>query len=351
MDYITDRSNRHLLHINNLIQAPAYVKQASVDADEAAKLPAHVFADTARREFPLDSAGHTYLSYAYCKSAGVTDAAILAKIKSATARFPELAADLDEFDRAFAASVKRAGSEPRHAIYVDFGTAKSASTNPMEKLGGVHGFYPINNPVEISDAATKMANESHKLPLSLFVQGCKALVKAASEHPLNSRLPAMVERYGVERLPDLEFVKQQAVHRQRLTGDNVYLEIAESIGQDPDRAQADWAELWIDADAHNGVKYAKSALDPYVILNSGIAKAAFDREVNKWTLVHGATVPVDALTAISEDSLTANFPAKEAAAVRATLAKSASLSGPDLAAELQALPAPVQQTLLKLVLR
>ena len=351
MDFINDRSGRHLLRINALLDVPDYVKTASVDADGVASLPAHLFVDEAHREFPVDTDGHAYLSQAYCLSAGIKDKFILDGVKQASARFPQVAADIAKLEAKLDESIKSGSTQiqPQFAVYVDFGPGVPDSEIEHVKSGGVRGFYPINDAFEVTESAVKLGNDAHRLPKELFVEGCQALYKAASNFGCKSQLPKTINEYGLERLPDYEFVKQQAEARKSLTGDDVYLELAASAEEDADHSSNQWAELWMQADTQHGVKYAKHTLDPYQIFHSGIPVEAFDRELDKWTLVKGAAVPVAALKAISEDSLNAAMTKSAADAVRAAIAKSAAVSGAVLANELSALDPAVQRALLKLV--
>ena len=351
MDFITDRSARHMLRINNLIEVPAYVKSASIDPESTADLPDHLFADEAHREFPLDTPGHVYLSAAYCKSASVKNKFVAASIKAAVARLPEVQADLQKLSDAMDASIKSSSvaQQPQFAVYVDFGPGDPQSDIETVKSGGVRGFYPINDAFETTEAAVKLGNESHQMPMELFVEGCQAICKAASAFRCMNQLPKKILTYGVERMPDYEFVKQQAVQRRDLTGDEVYLEIAASADVDTDHDSNEWAELWMHADTKHGVKYARHTLDPYQIFHSGMPKAAFERELASWTLLAGVPVPVAALAALKPDSLNQALSKQASEAVQAIVAKAANTAGDVLTNELATLDKPVQNAILKLV--
>lgn len=352
MDFIKDRSGRHLLRVNSLLQVPDYVKQSSVDLDDVAGIPDNLFADSFRRDFPIDSPGHVYLSQAYCLSAGIEDPGVLRNIKAAARLFPELENDLKALDAAFTAQVKSAATadQARFAVYVDFGEGNPEAKTASEKKGGVGGFYPINNFDELIDSSVRLGNDFHNIPMSLFVEGCQTIVKAAASVDLPvSQLPRMVQLYGVERMPDHEFVELQANARSRSTGDDVYQEIAKAAAADDSHNPAQWAELWMDADFQNGVQYGKYTLDPHQIFNSGVKKEAFDQELDKWTLLAGAAVPVEALRAISPATLTRQFPKVAAEKISGILVKSAKMTGAELTVVLEELDRPVQLALLKIV--
>lgn len=332
-----------MLRLNSLIEVPNYVKSAAVDAEGLATVPDHLFADEARREFPIDTAGHTYLSHAYCLSAGAGDKYIRASIKQAMTRFPEIAADVRALEEKITSAEMGEDKSGAYAVYVDFG-----GTPDGVKTAGVKGFYPVNTPDQILESAQKLGNDFHNIPRALFVEGCQAICKAASAQGIETRLPRAVVQYGIEREPDFEFVKQQAANRAERTGDQVYIEIAASMEQDPADVNK-WAELWSDADSQHGIKYAKHTLDPYLILHSGTPKAVVERELDQWALVKGAAVPVAALKALKEASVQAVLPEAEAEKVTTLLKSAAVSSGSTLTNALAELQAGTQTALLKLV--
>jgi len=66
MDQLTDNSHRVLIAIADERELPEYVNQLDLLEKEAAsQLDDELFADIARRQFPLDSQGNTWLSAAY----------------------------------------------------------------------------------------------------------------------------------------------------------------------------------------------------------------------------------------------------------------------------------------------
>ena len=343
MDFITDLSGRHLLNISKVAQVPEFVKSASVDAESIAALPDHLFADTARREFPLDDAGHVFLSQAYCLSAGVKDANILARIKSAARLFPEVEAELPKLEVAFSEFEKSASTEPPlYAVYIDFG-----SEDGVKKASGVRGFYDISNSDNVQAAAYRIGEDKHRLPVEVFSAGCREICKAAAQHGVLSTLSPTVKAYGVERLPDFEFVKQQAAQRVELTKVASYQDIADSAEADP--SAGDWASLWAGLDRENGVKYSKHTLDPYRVFNSGILKSAMDRELSQWALLCNTAVPVAALQAIKAERIDQTF-TKAAADQIKLLLRTKKTANDDLAKGLVSLDLPVQKALLKLAL-
>ena len=343
MDFITDLSGRHLLNINKVAQVPDFVKCASVDAESISAIPDHLFADTARREFPLDDAGHVYLSQAYCHSAGIKDANIIDRIKKAARLFPEVEAELPKLEAAFSEFEKSASVEqPLFAVYVDFG-----AEDGVKKASGIRGFYDISNPDNVEAAAYRLGEDKHRLPIEVFSGGCREVCKAASQYGILSRLSPTVKSYGIERLPDFEFVKQQAAQRVELTKNAAYRDIADSAEADP--SAGDWAELWAGLDREHQIKYSKHTLDPYRVFNSGILKSAMDRELSQWTLLCDTAVPVAALQAIKGNRIEQTF-TKAAADKIKLLLQTKKTANDDLTKGLVSLDLPVQKALLKLAL-
>jgi len=349
MDFIKDLSGRHLLHLNTLVQVPEFVKQAAVDEETVGQLPDHLFADPTHREFPLDSAGHVYLSHAYCLSAGVKNAHVTERIKLAARLFPELEAELPKLDAAYNDFQKSASAEkPLYAVYIDFGAEQDAKPGMEKKASGVQGFYNISTPDNVREAAQRLGQDKFKLPLEVFSAGCRETCKAAAAHGVLSELSETIKAYGVERLPDFEFVKSQCVQRVEQTGDTTYTDIADSAEADPDAG--DWAGLWTNLDRSHGIKYARHTLDPYRVFNSGILKSAMDQELAQWTLLAGAAVPIAALQAISTDSIDQTFSKTAGDQIKALL-HTKKTANDKIAAGLVSMDLPVQKALLKLALQ
>lgn len=344
MDFIKDRSGRHLIYLNTLVQVPDYVKQATIDSDEIDTLPSHCFANEVSREFPIDNPGHIYLSRAYVLSAGTASAEVQSAIKSAASKFPEMNKDLEGLEAAFQQLVKAASDNRAYAVYVDFGIAKD-SVSPS----GIKGFYPIDDLVATKSSAAKLCNERERIPLELFVDGCRNIVKAASNFGCLKEMPAKVLEYGLQRVPDMEFVKQQAAKRFTQTNDQFYNDLVDSMSADPAREADDWVGLWLDADAQNGVKYAKTTFDPYQILHSGETKQAMEAELDQWTMIHGAAVPVGALKAVATSSWDAAFPKAASEKIQQLLGSSD--NGVVLTQGFADMDAAVQKAVLRVVSR
>ena len=299
------------MRLNSLLDVPEFVKNSSVPEEGLPGLSPHQFADPVKREFPIHTAGHTYLSFAYCKSAGV-NGEILSKVKMAAQKFG-IAAELAKVETAFEGAEKQASApQAKYAVYMDFGPAKPESENVLEKRGGVAAFYPINTEEQVKSAALKLAMQREKIPLELFVDGCRNVVKQAKVLKIaRAMLPRIVDDYGTERIPQFDFLVQQAASRGKLTGDGVYMDIVKSAAaNDEHHSMDEYLELWKQADDQNGVTYTKSVWDPYRIFNSGITVEANEEDLEKYALVGNAAIPVEVLAKVSDEKI-AKFFTKE----------------------------------------
>lgn len=351
MDFISDSSGRHVLRLSTLLTPPDYVKNASILAEDVATLSNGAFAVPHKREFPIDDPGHVWLSYGYCKSANIRDTALLEKL-CAAGDFFGIAADLKALDDAFAQLTKKASHERQFAIHIDFGDPDPASQVAMRKSGGVHGFYPIGTAFEVESSAIKLANEQARIPLELFAEGCRNLVKAAADHGVAlSYLPKRILEYGVERIPAPEVITQFAEMRKAATGDDIYEQIAQAAIANVDgQGSHEWAELWINADRQNGYKAAKHEPDPFLLFNSGPTMAEVDRQIESFVDIHGAPVPVTKVASVREEAVRKWFPKAAAERLIALVKQAATATGSELTAAFSDIEPAVANTFVKRLL-
>lgn len=346
MDFITDQSCRHLLHIDSLLEVPEYVKTSSCDPEDIETLVPKQFADTQHTEFPIDTPGHTYLSYGYYKSAGARNEDILKRINQA-AKAHGIQADLLTLDERLASTVKRASSVKKaFAVELDYG-AGDPEGEGLVKQGGVHGFYPINNEFEVENSATAILEHKHRIPLDVFVAGCREIVKAASVH--NVKLHKTVLNYGIEKFPNYDYVKWAASARTRDTGDPVYVEIAECAETDAETPTEQFIELWQTADDQNNVQYSEFRPDPWDIFNSGMSKAAVEAKTQQWAVLADVPVPVDSVRQFPEAQLDKYFSKESAAKLKEIVKQAATQDGPDLTNSLSSVEPTIQKSFLKLL--
>ena len=350
MDFVKDQSGRHLLRLSQVMQVPEYVKASTVNAEALETLSNAQYGVPHQREFPLDNPGHVFLSYGYYKSANMQTPDLLARILKA-ASFFSIEADLAQIDTALSTLTKEASQAKRYAITIDFGSADATSEVVAIKQGGLQSFYPINTDSEVEQSAIKLANDRHKLPLEVFVQASRNIIKTAREMRLSfDLLPRKVVEYGVERLPHPELVTKIAAGRSAVTQDPLYEDLAKTAIANPEEKSAyDYANLWMQLDRANGYKAAsKHDPDAYQILNSGPTLEQVENEIQKWTVIQNTAVPVEKIAHIRSEDMVRLFP-KKAVEVISQLVKQASagLRGSELVSTIQQMDTGWQRVLLK----
>lgn len=350
MDFITDASGRHILNLDDKLGTPDFVKECAVDEQAVKDLPTHLFADPARREFPLDDAGHVWLGYGYCKSAGVSNPDVLRRLR-VTGTQLGISSELDRIDAAFPTMEKKASAPRRfHALAIDFGPGDANAQDPMVKAGGVVSFYPCNDADDVRTSACQLGNDLGRIPDELFVEASRNLVKAAHELRVPvSVLPSLVGYYGADRLPDVDLLEKTAAERAEQTKDDTYTNLVKAYLD----SNGDWlplAEQWKQADTkHNLQGTLKDFTSCYPLFLSGPIREDYERELAKWAAVGETLVPMSQLAAIPMNSIKAHFPAATASQVSEAV-KLASTDPVAANAALAALPDAAVRPLVKLVL-
>jgi hypothetical protein len=265
------------------------------------------------------------------------------------ASFFTIEADLAKIDDAFNNLTKKASEEKPYALTIDFGPAQPGAENPGVKQGGVHGFYPISNAFEIEQSAVKLANERSRIPLELFAEACRNVVQAAKTAQVATNLlPRSVTVYGVERMPQPDFLLKVAAERTAATGDSIYEDIATSaLDGIEEKSSHDFAELWLQADRLNSYKAAsKNEPDPFQIFNSGITVEEADRQLESWTVLNGTAVPVDKIASLKEADVTKWYAKPIAERIVGIIKKAADrVKGSELAVSIGELEAGIQASL------
>ena len=349
MDYISDESGRQLVRLQRKMTLPEHAKQARLDYESVANLPDAAFGRPLTREFPLDTPGRVFLSMAYAKLAGIQDPALQHRLKRAGELYG-ISEDLARLDRELEEPAAESPTR-RYALSLDLGEGRKEASLQRERAGGPQGFYPLDTPEDTATSAIQLGNDFPRLPRDLFAQAAHALIKAASEHRLlPGQVPRVVEKYGVERVPDWAVVKTAAQARFKRTGDQIYLELAASAEASPeDDELMKYAGLWHQADVLNELPVDRNdVLDAYEIFNSGMAKSAFFHEVDKWVLVGGTPVPKAVLANIPESEIRRVMTKAAAEQALAALTDLRQETGPSLSAKLQQLAPGVQNLLRKL---
>lgn len=348
-DFIKEQSGRYLYRLANTLEAPDYAKEASVIEEDVQGLPDAAFGRPHLREFPLDTPGHVWLSHGFVKAAGVRDPILEEKIKQAGALFG-ITEDLAKIDQAFSQLTKQASHDRYYAITIDFGQEDDAKKSTATKQAGMQGFYPITTATELENSAVKLVNDRKKIPLELFADGCRNIVKRAGELKVaNNYLPQTVLRYGVERLPDPWIVKCAAELRTEITKDPIYQELAEAALAQPESSY-DFAELWLQADRMNGVKMGRFDPDPFEIMNSGQTKEEAEKFIESWVSIAEAPVPREKVAAVTEADLRKRFQKDTADKLLLLVKKAGTTDGSVLTNDFAALDKATQVSFVKFLM-
>lgn len=353
-DFITDESRRHLLRVDDSLTAPAFVKECSVDAEAVKDLPAWQFALPAQRLFPIDSAGHVWLSYAYMKSASVQVPGLSERLVDAAESFKIGGDQLKAIDEAFAPQATKQAAAPKFAVTVDFGAGDPASDDLMIKAGGVRGFYPINTKVELVDAARALQDDCFRIPEATYIEGCRNIVKEAKGHPGVS-LPSLVEFYGEERLPNLAQLEKTSATSLEHTKDTAYVELLKqattcAAAIDIEGLQK-CADAWLAKDQeHFGPQALPKQESIYGAFQGGDRLALVQGRMAKWASLGNALVPHAALADIAEDDVRARF-SKGLVEQIFPVIKAAAAESTEVQSLINGLPDSVQNDLARLVVR
>lgn len=353
-DFVTDESRRHLLRFDDVLTVPDYVKESSVAQEDMAPLPNWLFALPNDRRYPVDTAGHTWLSYAYAKSAQVTDPILLQRLKQAAATF-DLEAEFTKIDQAFTVQEIKVANVPEFAVAMDFGDGDPSADHPLVKQGGVHGFYPLNNRDEVIQSGRELQEQSYRLPENLYVQGCRKLVKAAQAFstPL-AQIPQDVVFLGEERLPDLEALTKRAERSAAVTKDNAYRELLKATLKSAQilsvASLQECADTWYQQDYQNFDAIKSAGLGAiYEDFQSGKLVSEITEEMRKWAALGSAIVPLTCFANLNEDRVRQNFP--KVAADQIMKLKPLAGDHQALQAALEGVPEDLQTKLARFIVR
>ena len=213
------------------------VKQAMPDADDFEKKASAAFADPKRRLLPIatkSAAFHSAIdSFA---QADKYDEETRERVKAACSYFG-IEKDIAPYALLFAEEFEKSANlneipEGRYAI-------DTILNGQNFKL------LPLNDREDASNSAfdlAKMAAEN-RVHFMMFVPAAREVVKAAADHGVE-RLPKLIERFGVERIPDVEIAAKKILGRENICKDaSVRAVIAQDyqdalalIDEDPDAA-------------------------------------------------------------------------------------------------------------------
>jgi hypothetical protein len=211
MDAISDSSRRTLIEISRERQLPAYVLTTEImDKEASASLDDQLFADVARRQYPLHDAGNTWLSAAYF----VKDrAAVPAKVASyveqrirIAAKIHGIAADVEPL---FAETKTATAPEDNDANYG--AVIRDAAGNVIRKL------YPLLDGDSVKMAMERFARERGLYPLGPRRQIAAQIVKQAEIRGIP--VPNVIFREAGRGYPVKSIMMDELLERAQLVKD------------------------------------------------------------------------------------------------------------------------------------
>jgi hypothetical protein len=273
MDVLRDNSRRTLIAIAEEQQVPDYVWEQDVyEKEAAAELEDELFADIARRQFPVDSAGNTWLAAAYFKRNG-------SSYKAAEANYIEdrikLAADIhgirEDVD-ALLAEEKQAADWSQNDDNYAF-VLHDADGNVIDRR------YPIMDEDGVKMAADYFNRYRGHYPLGIRRKIAVGILKKANEFGVE--VAPFVHREAGDGIPVKNILMDEILERAHMTKD------AESAA-----LLANVNEIVAAADA--------SDMDQEVLEKIAEVIDAVDR-LNGFTRVYGSRLlpPADVVWALS----------------------------------------------------
>jgi hypothetical protein len=304
MDFVKDNNPKYLKHAESMLGSfPEYVKSAydRNKVETVDSLSSSAFANPSSREFPLDTKENTFLSYAYYKAAGVDDAKVAGKIKTAATRY---GVDLEELDSKYAVP----------AVSDDTLVEKFAVAIDTNSNAGVKFYYPTHNRLAIEKSARDLAEDFDRIPLTVFRHAALNIVKAAKQNDIDaSSLPDRIRFTGAHREFNHKFASQAVRQREQKLGvgaADVYKEIVKSASVDVEHVN-DYVNLFLEMDELHGVKYAANMLNPYEAFFSGHDIDELEKTANAYVVIYEAPIPLEEFTKLASETINKNFAFEE----------------------------------------
>ena len=208
MDIITDNSKRGWIKVAHSHEVPAYVSDYVALTKEAADLLTdHLFADDAKRQFPIDSKEATWLAAAYFKES------------SADYRNADVKNYVEDRIKS-AAEVYGIGSDVDAVLAGSTVKAASASDNDdnycwVDEAGKRK--YPVFDKEGASKAMAYFEDNRFKYPIDMRIQLARNIVKKACNYDLEPSEVLMKEAgFGI---PNRKQLMEEILERARISTD------------------------------------------------------------------------------------------------------------------------------------
>jgi len=314
MDFITDNNPKNINYVKSLFgDLPSYVKEAT--RTEKPRIARGSFANTVKKEFPMDTPENTFLSYAYIKAANVGEKlnietqTQISKLKEA-AQLHDITNDIDKIDTVIEENIiekKSKSAKDNFALIINF-----------EKEGDLKYYYPTTNREAIEKSAKDLVSDERKMPIEAFRTAANNIVKKARKLGVpDSSLPQKILRTGADKEFNVKIANFAAKQRTKKFGEDagaIYYDIVKSAQSDKANLN-NYVNLFVDMDRINKVAYGKTMLNPYEAFYSGVENSEIEKAAEAHVLINEAPVPLADFKKSAKEVVEENFNKKEAALI------------------------------------
>jgi len=208
MDIITDNSKRGWVKVANSHRVPDYVnKYVALTKEAAAELPSELYADEAKREYPIDSAPAVWLAAAYFKEASASyrnqeiKEHIKERIKEAATIFG-ISSDVEEVFSNSSVKVATAADKDENYCWVDQAGRR---------------MYPVFDKEGAEKAIQCFEERRFNYPLDMRVKLARNIISKACDYDVEPSYVLMKEAgFGV---PNRANLMSELLERARITKD------------------------------------------------------------------------------------------------------------------------------------
>ena len=311
--------------------APEWLKEAEIPTEEdLSQLSKAAFAKPYTREFPCHTKEATVMS-------AIWDAANGAEVAESIKKFAEahgVRAEVDNVYTTFETEMKKAAAvkEEETTIY--------AFVLEDEKGEPVHSLYDISDAGSLLCSADELANDfkAKKIPQKDMRKIAHTVMRAANEFGVDEKeLPIQVRLYGAANLPDLAAarIKVAAFCKEKSLDFSPFaaiLDEAEDKMQKSARveefisASEDAADKMLDAGLDPQAHDWSIEENPYAMMFCGVRENEFEKAANEAVAIKGVIVPRQALLALDDATIAAQFSEKSAGTIKEAISL---LNNPD----------------------
>lgn len=314
-DYTTSSNPRFMFRAEMHCPFPDWVvEQPMPGAADFAKKASTAFADQRRRLLPICTKSATFHSAINIfANPEDFDEVTLERVKSACAHYG-IEQEVLPYAELFVTEFSKSASlhelqEGRYAI--------------DDTIDGQHfRLLPLNDADDVIGSAFDLAKMAadNRIHLLMLVPAAREIVKAAEQHNVQDKLPALIERYGVERFADPEVAAKKIVGREDLCKDATlrdhlradYLEAVAGVENDPEDAMRKIAA--IDHAAGINANYRVSSLvpTPFDIVFGGALVSDAEKAARENVMIREVLIPLCELQKVASQE--ADFKLSKSAA-------------------------------------